>query len=222
MSHTKKSKLKLYRHYKNKTYKYLGEARHSETLDELVVYETRHQNELGSLWVRPKHMFFEKIEFNGKAQPRFEQVEFRIETAEQLSNQNKKDITKLLGLVFGKYDRENLDSKLKGKSRVLLISAFDDQRFVGFKLGYQLNPKTFYSWLGAVAPEYRGIGLGGELMAQQHAWCRENQYEVIQTKTMNKWKDMLLLNIQKGFEITGTEVPDGGDLKILMEKSLRQ
>lgn len=45
----KKSELKLYRHYKNKPYKYLGPVRHSETLENLVLYESLYENELGPL-----------------------------------------------------------------------------------------------------------------------------------------------------------------------------
>ena len=85
MSQIKKSALGLYRHYKNKAYKYLGEVRHSETLEELVLYETRYESELGSLWVRPKKIFFENIEVDGKIRPRFRQVEFRIEISEELT-----------------------------------------------------------------------------------------------------------------------------------------
>lgn len=220
MSQVKTSNLKLYRHYKNKSYKYIGEARHSESLDELVLYEARYRNELGSLWVRPKEIFFENLEIDGKVQPRFKQVEIRTETTEKILNQNKDDITELLRLVFGNYNREKLDSRLTDKSKVLLISAFDDQKFVAFKLGYQLNRKTFYSWLGAIHPEYRGIGLGKEFMTFQHAWCRENGYEVVETKTMNSWPAMLVLNIQNGFEIIGIEKNSSGNEKILMRKTL--
>ncbi len=33
--------MKLFRHYKNKPYKYIGTAKHSETLEDMVIYETR-------------------------------------------------------------------------------------------------------------------------------------------------------------------------------------
>lgn len=215
-----KSNLKLYRHYKNKPYKYICEVRHSETLGELVLYETRYENKLGSLWVRPKEMFFENVELNGVFRPRFEQIELRIETSEIITPQNKEQITGLLRLVFGAYKPEKLDSKLKDKKKVWLINAYDDQKLVGFKLGYQLSQTTFYSWLGAIDPEYQGIGLGKKLLDLQHVWCSENGYEVIETKTMNKWKTMLLLNIKNGFEITRTERNQRGEMKILMEKKL--
>src|SRR5262245_46289835 len=58
-----------YRHYKGNEYSVLGEAKHSETLEELVVY----RQEYGSrgLWVRPKQMFLETVIVAGQLVPRF-------------------------------------------------------------------------------------------------------------------------------------------------------
>ena len=61
----------MYKHYKGKFYRILGVAKHSETLEELVVYEALYDNPLSKLWVRPKKMFLEKIEKDGKKIPRF-------------------------------------------------------------------------------------------------------------------------------------------------------
>jgi len=60
----------LYRHFKGKIYQVIGTARHSETLEELVVY----YDDKKSLWVRPKSMFFQKVTLNGKTLPRFKYV----------------------------------------------------------------------------------------------------------------------------------------------------
>lgn len=49
-------------------------VRHSETLEEMVMYEALYENELGRFWVRPKEMFLEAIEKDGKSQLRFEEV----------------------------------------------------------------------------------------------------------------------------------------------------
>ena len=53
--------MKLYRHYKNLPYRFYTLVKHSETSDELVLYECLYPNESGSFWVRPKAMFFESI-----------------------------------------------------------------------------------------------------------------------------------------------------------------
>lgn len=59
----------IYRHYKGNNYRVLGEARHSETLEALVVYQALY-GERG-LWVRPKAMFLETVRVDGREMPRF-------------------------------------------------------------------------------------------------------------------------------------------------------
>lgn len=64
-----------YQHYKTgKYYQVIGIAKHSETLEELVVYECLYENSVSKIWVRPKNMFLEKVELNGKKVPRFKLV----------------------------------------------------------------------------------------------------------------------------------------------------
>ena len=67
-----------YKHYKGKEYKVIGIATHSETLEEMVIYEALYQIEgkgYNSLWVRPKKMFEEQIEINGTMVNRFQYLE---------------------------------------------------------------------------------------------------------------------------------------------------
>jgi cyclomaltodextrinase len=61
-----------YKHYKGKQYQVIGIARHSETLEELVVYKALYQPEGKNLWVRPFKMFMEDVEIDDKKMPRFE------------------------------------------------------------------------------------------------------------------------------------------------------
>lgn len=67
-------KLGKYRHFKGKLYELIGVARHSETLEEYVVYKALYESEefgKDALWIRPKKMFLEEV--NGKK--RFEFLE---------------------------------------------------------------------------------------------------------------------------------------------------
>lgn len=66
-------KLGKYRHYKGKEYQVLGVAKHSETLEELVVYKALYGD--GQIWVRPKSMWNETVEINGNRCKRFLYVE---------------------------------------------------------------------------------------------------------------------------------------------------
>lgn len=68
-------KLGKYRHYKGKEYEVLGMAKHSETLEELVVYRVLYDK--GQIWVRPLKMFVEVVEVDGKKIPRFRYVRGR-------------------------------------------------------------------------------------------------------------------------------------------------
>jgi len=52
--------LATHRHYKGGLYRYVGEARHSETMEPLVIYEHLWPKERG-LWVRPAAMFHENL-----------------------------------------------------------------------------------------------------------------------------------------------------------------
>jgi len=61
----------IYEHYKGKRYRVHGLVRHSETLEEMVLYETLYENDLGKMWVRPATMFAESVEIKGKMMPRF-------------------------------------------------------------------------------------------------------------------------------------------------------
>lgn len=61
----------LYRHYKGNMYRVHQVVRHSETLEELVLYETLYENKAGKWWVRPLAMFLENVCVEGQEQPRF-------------------------------------------------------------------------------------------------------------------------------------------------------
>lgn len=58
-----------YRHYKGGEYEVIGVARHSETLEPLVVYRPLY-NATG-WWVRPHAMFFGRLTVEGVDVPRF-------------------------------------------------------------------------------------------------------------------------------------------------------
>ena len=52
-------------------YRVIGCAKHSETLEDLVVYEALYNNEKSKLWVRPVSMYEDLIDLDGKKVPRF-------------------------------------------------------------------------------------------------------------------------------------------------------
>ncbi len=61
-----------YKHFKGGEYEVLGVAKHSETLEEFVVYKALYGE--GDLWIRPKEMFFDEKEVDGKKVKRFKRI----------------------------------------------------------------------------------------------------------------------------------------------------
>ena len=66
-------KLGKYRHFKGNEYEVLYIAKHSETLEEMVVYRSLKNANDG--WVRPASMWRESVERDGKVVPRFQFIE---------------------------------------------------------------------------------------------------------------------------------------------------
>ena len=62
-----------YRHYKGNEYKVLEIAKHSETLEPMVVYRALYG--AGEAWVRPAEMWNEEVEKDGRIFKRFERCE---------------------------------------------------------------------------------------------------------------------------------------------------
>lgn len=63
-----------YLHYKGGEYQLIGVGRHTETLEEFVIYQALYiSSEFGdqAIWVRPKSMFLEQVEWQGQKLPRF-------------------------------------------------------------------------------------------------------------------------------------------------------
>ena len=63
----------IYEHFKGKHYEVLDVARHSETMETLVIYKALYAGDFpeGTLWARPLSMFKENILVEGKLAPRF-------------------------------------------------------------------------------------------------------------------------------------------------------
>lgn len=62
-----------YRHFKGNEYEVLYIAKHSETMEDMVVYKALYGE--GGVWVRPLDMFCETITRDGKTFKRFEKIE---------------------------------------------------------------------------------------------------------------------------------------------------
>ena len=69
-------KIGKYQHSKTGNfYQVLAVGKHSETLEDLVIYECLYDNPRSKVWVRPMRMFMEDVELNGNIVPRFKFIE---------------------------------------------------------------------------------------------------------------------------------------------------
>lgn len=81
----------FYKHSKSgKLYEFLGESKSSENPDEeFVIYRALYGE--GTIWTRPKSMFFEDVEINEEIVPRFRRMKLS-EIIEELRNENEINI----------------------------------------------------------------------------------------------------------------------------------
>mgnify|MGYP003288718627 CR=1 FL=1 len=62
-----------YRHFKGNEYEVIGTAKHSETMEEMVVYQALYGQQ--GMWVRPAAMWLEQVEREDYSGPRFTWIE---------------------------------------------------------------------------------------------------------------------------------------------------
>ncbi|WP_105901134.1 GNAT family N-acetyltransferase [Vibrio gangliei] len=120
----------------------------------------------------------------------------------------------------GRNTQQKLTQRLSDLPHLILIAKVDGA-LAGYKLGYQLNEREFYSWLGGVLPQYRQQGIATALRLYQEAWAKQSGYTSIQVKSMNRYPNMLRLLISSGYQIIGDEQDESqSDGKILFHKEL--
>lgn len=117
----------------------------------------------------------------------------------------------------------NLDGifqRLALRETIALI-AYSEGKPAGFKVGYGIDDKLFYSWLGGVLPAYRQSGIAQSLLVAQEERARVKGYCKLQVKTRNSFPGMLRLLIKNNYHIIDLEKKGPtADYRVLLEKSL--
>ena len=62
-----------YKHYKGGLYEVIGIAKHSETLEDMVIYKPLYES-IAEYWVRPAHMWHETVMVDGIEVNRFQKI----------------------------------------------------------------------------------------------------------------------------------------------------
>ena len=147
----------------------------------------------------------------------------KIEVIEEVSPEVCQSIEKLEKSVFpNTYRPGRFTNEAPNKVGLLgLIVRNSSGEMVAYKVGYQLKPNTFYSWVGGVHPRHRGQGLASKLMEYQHQLLREKKMAYVRTKTRMSFRRMLIMNLKHGFDITGLSYKSSiSGLIIQLEKKL--
>lgn len=93
--------------------------------------------------------------------------------------------------------------ELDGKKNLSVLITFQGERACGYKIGFEYSSNTFFSRSGGVIPDCRKCGVGSALITKQHQVAKELGYSYVRTHTKNKYREMLILNLRAGFEVTG-------------------
>lgn len=113
------------------------------------------------------------------------------------------DILDLAGRVFGSIDADDICWRLGQMPSLTVFSAGSEKVLCGFKIGYAVTSRRYYSWLGGVDPEHRRTGIAAALMTRQHEWVFANGFEVIETEVLQENHAMQQLNEGSGFKASG-------------------
>lgn len=134
----------------------------------------------------------------------------------KLSEKINKELSNVHNLIFN--SKDDLNKKLIDKKSGLTLICYLDNKIVGYKIGYEKDGSTFYSWLGGVTDDYRKKGIAQKLMDEQISIVKSKGYQKVQTKTSNKWKSMLILNIKNDFQIVDCFKDSNNQQAIILEK----
>ncbi len=100
-------------------------------------------------------------------------------------------------------DEAFFQRRFHGRYNASLFIAMLDDQDVGFSVGYELKPTTYYCWLCGVLPEARRLGVAAQLIEAQHAFAVDHSYTVMRFECQNQHRPMLHLAITEGYDLIG-------------------
>ncbi len=98
----------------------------------------------------------------------------------------------------------SLSERLAGKTSLILV-AEEAGVLLGFKIGYELDENTFYSWFGGVSPIARNKGVAQAQLDTQEQWVKQQGYQQLKVKSRNQFPAMLRLLLRNGYLIKKLE-----------------
>ncbi|GMV98105.1 MAG: GNAT family N-acetyltransferase [Phycisphaerae bacterium] len=101
------------------------------------------------------------------------------------------------------HERSVFERRIRGRVNPLILLARVEQRPVGFAIGYELKPGSFYCWRIGVLPDFRRMGIASQLMEAMAAWAGENGYHTIRFECFNWQRPMLHVALSQNYDIVG-------------------
>jgi ribosomal protein S18 acetylase RimI-like enzyme len=120
------------------------------------------------------------------------------------------------------FDEEHI-IKTFDRDDLLILVAHSEGTAVGFKLGYQLDPRSFYSAKGGVREPYRRQGIARALLYDMLEVVRERDYSRFVYDTFpNKHPGMTVMGLDEGFRVIRAGYsPRYQDYRLRFELSLK-
>lgn len=130
------------------------------------------------------------------------------------------ELTALYPTIFEDADVPFFHNRINEHPKLFTALAYTNNLLVGFKIGYPKTSTIFYSWVGGILPEYRNKGIAMQLAQLQEEHAKEQRFTIVSTKSMNRFKPMMILNLKRGFNITKIYTNTKGQTKVVFEKVL--
>jgi GNAT superfamily N-acetyltransferase len=132
-------------------------------------------------------------------------------------------VTQVYNEVFSpRVDEEFFRRRYQCRHNVSMLVAMLDERHVGFCVGYELIPSTYFSWLCGVQSDFRRLGIATQLIQAQQAWAQDHHYSIIRFECQNQHRPMLHVAITEGYDLVGIRWDTAtGDNVVIFEKDLR-
>jgi GNAT superfamily N-acetyltransferase len=124
-------------------------------------------------------------------------------------------------VISPRVDSNFFRRRFLGRHNVCMMVAMIDNQHVGFIIGFELTPTTYFCWVCGVLPDYRRHGIATQLIQAQGAWAVEHDYALIRFECNNQHRPMLHVAITEGYDLVGIRWDTASaDNVVIFEKEL--
>ncbi len=132
-------------------------------------------------------------------------------------------VAELYNQVFSpSQEEEFFRRRFLSRHNVSLFMAMLDEQPVGFVIGFEIMPSTYFCWLCGTVPDARRMGIATQLMHAQQAFAHDHGYNVLRFECQNQHRPMLHVAITEGYDLVGIRWDtNSAHNVVIFEKDLR-